>query len=328
MNGAAARPDTVIRPAAPADWPRIATLLSASALPLDGAHEHLADFVVAERDASVVGCAAVERYEDAGLLRSVAVAASERGRGTGAALVEQCLTNAARSGLSTLVLLTTTAADYFPRFGFVVVDRSVVPDALRASEEFRGACPASATVMQLALTPWRTESDPAPEVAVRPARPNDAPAIAGIYNAGIRARTSTFETRERTPADIEAWFADGRFPILVAELDGLVVGWVAASAYRSRDCYAGIAEFSVYVDPSARGRRIGDTLMRELLPALERAGFWKVVSRIFPTNAASRALCRRHGFREVGLYERHARLDGEWRDVLIVERLLGEAARA
>jgi phosphinothricin acetyltransferase len=66
--------------------------------------------------------------------------------------------------------------------------------------------------------------------------------------------------------------------------------------------------------------------MRELLPALEQAGFWKVLSRIFPENGASLALCRRHGFREVGVYHSHARLDGVWRDVVIVERLLGEAA--
>ena len=164
-------------------------------------------------------------------------------------------------------------------------------------------------------------------VTVRPARPDDAGAIATIYNSGIRGRGATFETRERTDADIEAWFDRESHPILVAERDGRVVGWAAASPYRARECYAGIAEFSVYVDPAEKGRRIGDTLMTELIPALERAGFWKVLSRVFPENTASRALCARHGFREVGTYERHARLDGVWRDVIIVERLVGEARR-
>ena len=164
-------------------------------------------------------------------------------------------------------------------------------------------------------------------VTVRPAVRDDAGAIAAIYNAGIRGRGATFETRERTAADIEAWFDRESHPILVAERDGRVVGWAAASPYRARECYAGIAEFSVYVDTAEHGRRIGDTLMTEFIPALERAGFWKVLSRIFPENTASRALCRRHGFREVGTYERHARLDGVWRDVVIVERLLGEARR-
>ena len=163
-------------------------------------------------------------------------------------------------------------------------------------------------------------------LVVRPARAADAPAIADIYNEGIRGRSATFETRERSADDVLPWIRDAaRHPVLVAERDGEVVGWVAASAYRPRECYAGIAEFSVYVRTSARGLRVGDRLMAEFLPALEGAGFWKVLSRIFPENRASLALCARHGFREVGTYRRHARLDGAWRDVVIVERLLGIA---
>ena len=316
-----------LRRAAPNDWPLVADLLGALSLPLDGARDHLGEFVVAERGSAVVGCAAVERYADAGLLRSVAVAPAEQGRGTGRALVEWCLRDAGASGIRTVVLLTTTADRYFTRYGFEIVARDAVPDAVRASAEFQGACPASATVMRLAL-PSRNE----PPVPVRPAEPRDAGAIAEIYNAGIRARTATFETRERTPDEVRARIADAaaatgvRFPMLVAERDGRVVGWVGASSYRDRACYAGIAEFSVYVDPAEQGRRTGDALMRSFLPALEEAGFWKVLSRVFPENAASRALCRRHGFREVGVYEKHAQLDGMWRDVVIVERLLGEAA--
>ena len=310
----------VVRRAAPNDWDRIAELLRTAQLPLDGARDHLDGFVVAERGESMVGCAAVERYGDAGLLRSVAVAASERGKGTGIALVERCVSDASARGLRTMVLLTTTADGYFPRFGFEVITREDAPDAVRASAEFRGACPASATVMRLVLT------RPSSGITIRRAEPNDSGTIAAIYNAGIRARTATFETRERDPEEITAWIVRDRHPVLVAERDGRVVGWVAASAYRARDCYAGIAEFSVYVDPAEQGRRIGDALMREFLPALEQAGFWKVLSRIFPENGASLALCRRHGFREVGVYQKHARLDGVWRDVVIVERLLGEAA--
>lgn len=312
--------NATIRRATPNDWDQMAELLAGASLPLDGARDHLAAFVVAERGELLVGCAAVERYGDAGLLRSVAVAASERGRGTGTALVDRCLSDASSAGIRTLVLLTTTAERYFPRFGFEVIDRDSAPDAVRASAEFRGACPASATVMRLAL-PASGHG-----VTIRRAEPNDSGAIAAIYNAGIRARTATFETRERDPEEITAWIARDRHPVLVAERDGRVVGWVAASAYRARDCYAGIAEFSVYVDPAEQGRRIGDALMREFLPALEQAGFWKVLSRIFPENSASLALCRRHGFREVGVYQKHAQLDGMWRDVVIVERLLGEAA--
>lgn len=161
---------------------------------------------------------------------------------------------------------------------------------------------------------------------VRRAEPADAPRIAEIYNEGIRGRQATFETRERTADDILQWFHDPRHPVLVAEHGGSVMGWVAASSYRARECYAGVAEFSVYVDSRARGRGLADALMREFLVALEAAGFWKVLSRIFPENTASLALCARHGFRQVGTYRRHARLDGVWRDVVIVERLLGGAA--
>jgi phosphinothricin acetyltransferase len=159
-------------------------------------------------------------------------------------------------------------------------------------------------------------------IAVRPATPADAEAITRIYNEGIRGRGATFETRERTTADVLQWFDDPRFPILVAEDDGDVVGWAAASSYRARECYAGIAEYSIYVATSHHGRGVGNALMPVFLEACAKAGFWKVLSRLFPENAASRALCARHGFREVGTYERHAKLDGGWRDVLIVERLL------
>jgi phosphinothricin acetyltransferase len=157
---------------------------------------------------------------------------------------------------------------------------------------------------------------------VRPASLDDAPSIAEIYNEGILDRVATFETVERTPQDVGAWIADPRYPLLVARRAGEVVGWIAASKYRDRACYAGIFEFSVYVRRSARGAGIGDTLMAAFLPACQTAGAWKVLSRIFPENRASLALCRRHGFREVGIYEKHGQLDGVWRNVVIVERLL------
>jgi phosphinothricin acetyltransferase len=164
------------------------------------------------------------------------------------------------------------------------------------------------------------------EPSIRPAVPADAPAIARIYSQGIRGRQATFETRERTADDVLPWIrTSDRYPVLVAEAGGEVIGWVGASAYRARECYAGIAEFSVYVDERARGRRIGGALMTAFVPELERAGFWKVLSRIFPENTASLGLCERHGFTRVGTYRRHARLDGRWRDVVVVERLLGEA---
>ena len=156
----------------------------------------------------------------------------------------------------------------------------------------------------------------------RAAAPGDATAIARIYNEGIADRVATFETRPRTADEIAAWF-DGAHPIVVVEEDGgEVVAFAATSGYRPRACYAGIAEFSVYVARPARGRGAGRLAMAALIEAAEEAGFHKLLSRVFPENAPSRALLRALGFREVGLYEKHGRLDGVWRDVVIVERLL------
>ena len=156
----------------------------------------------------------------------------------------------------------------------------------------------------------------------RPATPADAAAIARIYNEGIEERIATFETRHRTADDVEKWF-DGVHPIVVIEENGQVIAFASTSTYLPRDCYSGIAEFSVYAARSARGKGAGRTAMLALFDAARDAGFWKLVSRVFVENAASRALLRSIGFREVGTYERHAKLDGIWRDVVIVEKLLG-----
>jgi phosphinothricin acetyltransferase len=157
----------------------------------------------------------------------------------------------------------------------------------------------------------------------RAALPSDAPAIARIYNQGIEEGTATFETRLRTEDDVRGWFAE-RFPVVVVESGGEVVAFASTSAYRSRECYAGIAEFSVYVDRARRGRGLGRVAMDALVDAAREAGFWKLVSRVFVENLPSRALLRDAGFREVGIYERHARMRGLWKDVVIVERLLSE----
>ena len=150
---------------------------------------------------------------------------------------------------------------------------------------------------------------------------SDAAAIAAIYNEGIDDRVATFETRHRTLQDIAAWFGT-RYPVVVVEDAGRVVGFASASEYRHRDCYAGIAEFSVYVAREGRGRGAGRAAMEALIREAERAGIWKLVSRVFPENTASLRLLRSVGFRDVGTYEKHARLDGVWRDVVIVERLI------
>ena len=159
----------------------------------------------------------------------------------------------------------------------------------------------------------------------RPARIGDTPAITAIYNEGIADRIATFETEPRTTEQIASWF-DGRHPIVVVEDDGgAVVAFASCSGYRNRECYAGVAEYSVYVARDRRGTGAGRVAIAALIDAATEVGLWKLVSRIFPENVASRTLMARMGFREVGVYRRHGKLGGEWRDCVIVERLLGEA---
>jgi amino-acid N-acetyltransferase len=136
------------RAATLADLDSVRSLLEASKLPLDGVSDCIDDFIVAEEQGKIVGSIAVERYGHYGLLRSAAVNDSERGKGLGAGLVASIIEKAKSDGIDELFLLTTTAENYFPRFGFNRMTREDVPDALNASAELRGACPDSAIVMR------------------------------------------------------------------------------------------------------------------------------------------------------------------------------------
>jgi L-amino acid N-acyltransferase YncA len=163
-------------------------------------------------------------------------------------------------------------------------------------------------------------------MVIRPAQPGDAEVVAAIYNHGIAERQATFETRPRRPHEVAAWLEEGR-PFLVAEDGGEILGFARVSPYSVRKAYAGVGEHGVYVAPPARGRGLGKALLDALAGAAEAAGYHKLTSRVFTTNAASLALHRAAGFTEVGIQCRHGRLDGEWKDTVLVERLLGEAAQ-
>ena len=117
------------------------------------------------------------------------------------------------------------------------------------------------------------------------------------------------------------WF-DTSHPIVVVEDNDAVIAFGSTSTYRPRECYAGIAEFSVYAAREARRRGAGRAAMEAVLREAEHRGFWKLVSRVFVENTASRALLREIGFREIGVYEKHGKLDGVWRDVVIIEYLI------
>jgi len=170
----------------------------------------------------------------------------------------------------------------------------------------------------------------APTLQARPFSAADASAVAAIYSQGIAERIATFETEARSPATIAEQFGKraDTHPAIVVERAGEVVAVAWTSEYRPRRAYARVAEISVYVAKNARGHGVGRLALASLIEAAERKGFWKLVSRIFPENVASRHLCATLGFREVGIYHRHGKLDGAWRDCVIVERLLGEALDA
>jgi len=157
----------------------------------------------------------------------------------------------------------------------------------------------------------------------RPAIASDSPAIAAIYSAGILERVATFQTEPRTPDDILRWFQSA-LPKIVIEEDDRVVAFAAAFPYSDRCCYAGVGEFSVYVAPDFRHRGAGRLAMDALIEASAAFGLHKLVSRVFPENEASLGLLKSVGFREVGVHEKHGRLDGVWRDVVVVERLIPE----
>ena len=140
----------LIRGATMADLPAVERLLTDSKLPLDGVREVLNSFLVAESGGALVGVAGLEVCCEHALLRSVAVVPAWRSKGLGRELVTRIIADAESRGIKALYLLTTTAERYFPSFGFERITRDEVPADVQTTDEFRGACPASATVMRRA----------------------------------------------------------------------------------------------------------------------------------------------------------------------------------
>jgi N-acetylglutamate synthase-like GNAT family acetyltransferase len=146
-------PDIVsLRPAVAADLPAVSALLRDAGLPVDGLDDQFGPaYVVAVEGDAIVGAEGIERYGRAGLLRSAVVSRAWRGRGLGDRLTRDRLSWASEQQLREVWLLTTTAGDYFPRFGFATANRSDAPAELQESPEFKTACPATATAMRLIL---------------------------------------------------------------------------------------------------------------------------------------------------------------------------------
>ncbi|HEY3191405.1 MAG TPA: arsinothricin resistance N-acetyltransferase ArsN1 family A [Solirubrobacterales bacterium] len=158
--------------------------------------------------------------------------------------------------------------------------------------------------------------------AIRRAERGDAERIAVIFNQGIEDRVATFETKPATPEDAVAWVE--RDIVVVAENDGGILGWAKAGPYADQHhYYDGVREATLYVARSARRRGIGRHLLAGLADAASDAGAHKLIGKIFTSNEPSIALVKGLGWREVGVHLRHGTLDGEWKDVLVVEKLLG-----
>jgi phosphinothricin acetyltransferase len=163
----------------------------------------------------------------------------------------------------------------------------------------------------------------AAETLIRPPASADAAAIAAIYNAGIEGRQATFQTELHAPGRLEQKTVARGGRMLVAERDGAVAGFAAWTGYDDpAPYYEGVGECAVYVAPAAQRAGVGRALLEALCEAAAEAGLHKLVAKIFTTNEPSIALFHRCGFDDVGVHRRHGRLDGNWRDVLVVERLL------
>jgi phosphinothricin acetyltransferase len=160
-------------------------------------------------------------------------------------------------------------------------------------------------------------------LTIRAARSGDGAAVAEIYNQGIEERQATFQTRLHAPGELERKLAERDGRLLVAEREGEVVGWAGIAAYDDpAEYYAGVAEVAVYVRRDARGRGVGRALLEAIADEAARHGRHKLTAKIFTTNETSIGLFRRCGWRDVGIHVRHGILDGEWKDVLVMERLL------
>ncbi|GAA3458088.1 hypothetical protein GCM10018963_01010 [Saccharothrix longispora] len=163
------------------------------------------------------------------------------------------------------------------------------------------------------------------DVAVRAMTDDDWADVRRIYGEGIATRNATFETETPSRRTLEAkWLPEHRW---VAEVDGRVAGWAAATPVSARECYSGVAETSVYVGDGARGRGVGKSLLHKQVTAADEAGLWTLQTAIFPENRASIALHHSAGFRTVGVRERIARHHGVWRDTVMLERRAGADPR-
>ncbi|MEU4673429.1 GNAT family N-acetyltransferase [Amycolatopsis sp. NPDC023774] len=203
--------------------------------------------------------------------------------------------------------------------GFVHLEKVGTATVVTVNEACCSGLPHAADAVMGLLGPRPCCPDDVPaDVTVRALEPGDWAAVRRIYGEGLTTGNATFETAVPTRASLDAkWLTDHRW---IAEADGQVVGWTAASPVSSRDCYAGVAETSVYVAETHRGRGVGKALLRKQVMAADDAGLWTLQTSIFTDNRASLALHHSAGYRTVGIRERIAQRDGRWQDTVFLER--------
>ena len=203
--------------------------------------------------------------------------------------------------------------------GFVHVRKEGTTTVVTVNAACCSGFPQAVDAVMGLLTPLSSEPPTGPsEVTVRALDQADWDAVLRIYAEGIATGDATFETTVPDRDSVDAkWLPGHRW---VAEFDGEVVGWTASSATSARECYAGVAETSVYVADGCRGRGVGRALLHRQVTAADEGGLWMLQSSIFPENRASLALHHAAGYRTVGVRERIARRDGVWRDTVLIER--------
>ena len=167
------------------------------------------------------------------------------------------------------------------------------------------------------------------QLHVRPAEVQDAPDIARIYLQATQDNLATFENFLGTPQERERWVKEHseQYPLLVAELNGRILGWASLSPYHARPRIDGIAELLIYIDRDYRRHGVGRELMRAIQSLARACGHFKLIGRFLAHNDAGRTLCRMTGWREVGVHQKHTQLEGRWYDVALVEFLIPENLR-
>lgn len=205
------------------------------------------------------------------------------------------------------------------KVGFVVVDKVGTASMVSVNAACCTGLPHAADVVMgtLSTAPCCPADLPA-DVVTRPTVEADLPAVLAIYAEGLATRNATFETSVPTAEEMRSRWLPGL--AWVAEVDDAVVGWTAITPVSSRECYAGVGESSVYVAESARGRGVGKALLFTQVTEADKAGMWTLQTSIFPENRASLALHHSAGYRTLAVRTRVARLDGAWRDTVLLER--------